>query len=97
MKMNDDFFYPHARPSDRYEYPVGGMTEAELRPKMKAAVDAVHAIFPKTDKLGVLVMVFDTDEHPEGKKGGLAYGASAERADMIRVLRELLARQDALS
>lgn len=73
-------------PSDpRYQAPVGNMAAEVLPTKLKAAIADLERQFPG---LGLTLFVFDF-----GPSGGMSYISNAERADMVRALREFLRKQ----
>lgn len=70
----------------RYTSPVGGMGTGVLPAKLQAAMDDLNKRFPG---LGVTLFVFDFG----GPMKGISYISNAERADMVRALREWLQKQ----
>lgn len=74
----------------RYEVPVNGLSPKALAKALNASVDDVAKRFPP--HTGVCVFVFDF-----GAGGGIGYAANADRADMVKALREWLNKQASLS
>jgi hypothetical protein len=70
-----------------YREPVGKLGIKEVERRMQAALHALQDTFGAG--VGVTLLVFDY-----GPGGGMAYGSTARRADMLRAMREFLLVQD---
>ena len=72
----------------RYKQPVAGLAPDELAAALRIAFASVVREFPP--KTGICVFVFDFGA---GGDRGLGYIANAQRADMVKSLREWLNKE----